>query len=185
MPEGQPVGAEAFEIVGVKVEFAAGSRYSASLDPTMLSLVAASPKQNVAPTAEFGKAYKADPLLTTKRDERDRGWVFFKVDKGTTSALRLAFNRPAYAVSTTDKSDPGQDLLRRPDEVGAPLTRKAPVPNGTGASSAARVRARRQSCSPTMTGSLTRRDTEGVAHPVAHLPGEGEDVGASSRRPGW
>ena len=103
-PKNQPVGAEAFEIVGVKVEFAAGSRYSASLDPKMLTLVAASPKQNVAPTAEFGKAYKADPLLTTKRDDRDRGWVFFKVDKGTASALRLAYNRPAYAVSTTDKN---------------------------------------------------------------------------------
>jgi hypothetical protein len=107
-PKNQPVGAEAFEIVGVKVEFAAGSRYSASLDPKMLTLIATKPKQNVAPTAEFGKAYKADPLLTTKRDERDRGWVFFKVDKGTTTALRLAFNRPAYAVSTTDKSIPAK-----------------------------------------------------------------------------
>lgn len=107
-PKNQPVGAEAFEIVGVKVEFAAGSRYSASLDPKMLTLIATNPKQNVAPTAEFGKAYKADPLLTTKRDERDRGWVFFKVDKGTTTALRLAFNRPAYAVSTTDKNIPAK-----------------------------------------------------------------------------
>jgi hypothetical protein len=107
-PKNQPVGAEAFEIVGVKVEFAAGSRYSASLDPKMLTLIATSPKQNVAPTAEFGKAYKADPLLTTKRDDRDRGWVFFKVDKGTTSTLRLAFNRPAYAVSTTDKNIPAK-----------------------------------------------------------------------------
>ena len=99
-PKNQPVGAEAFEIVGVKVEFAAGSRYSASLDPKMLTLIATNPKQNVAPTA--------DPLLTTKRDERDRGWVFFKVDKGTTTALRLAFNRPAYAVSTTDKNIPAK-----------------------------------------------------------------------------
>ncbi|WP_156415391.1 hypothetical protein [Terrabacter sp. Soil811] len=107
-PKNQPVGAEAFEIVGVKVEFAAGSRYSASLDPKMLTLIATNPKQNVAPTAEFGKAYKADPLLTTKRDERDRGWVFFKVDRGTTTALRLAFNRPAYAVSTTDKNIPAK-----------------------------------------------------------------------------
>jgi len=107
-PKNQPVGAEAFEIVGVKVEFAAGSRYSAALDPKMLTLIATNPKQNVAPTAEFGKAYKADPLLTTKRDDRDRGWVFFKVDKGTSTALRLAFNRPAYAVSTTDKSIPAK-----------------------------------------------------------------------------
>lgn len=103
-PKNQPVGAQAFEIVGVKVEFDAGSRYSAALEPSMLTLIAASPKQNVPVTTEFGKAYKADPLKTTKRDDRDRGWVFFKVDKGTTSALRLAFNRPAYEVSTTDKN---------------------------------------------------------------------------------
>jgi hypothetical protein len=103
-PKNQPVGAEAFEIVGVKVEFDAGSRYSAALEPSMLTLIAASPKQNVPVTSEFGKAFKADPLKTTKRDDRDRGWVFFKVDKGTTSSLRLAFNRPAYEVSTTDKS---------------------------------------------------------------------------------
>src|SRR6478735_508496 len=54
------------------------------------------------------EAYEANPLLTTKRDDRDRGWVFFKVDKGTTTALRLAYNRPAYAVSTTDKSIPAK-----------------------------------------------------------------------------
>lgn len=102
-PKNQPVGAEAFEIVGVKVDFRAGSRYSAALEPSMLSLIATSPKQNVPVTAEFGKAYKAEPLTTAARDDRTRGWVFFKVDKGTTSSLRLAFNRPAYEVSTTDK----------------------------------------------------------------------------------
>lgn len=103
-PKNQPVAAEAFEIVGVKIEFDAGTRYSAALEPSMLTLIAASPKQNVPVTSEFGKAFKADPLKTAKRDDRDRGWVFFKVDKGTTSSLRLAFNRPAYEVSTTDKS---------------------------------------------------------------------------------
>lgn len=102
-PKNQPVGAEAFEIVGVKVDFRAGSRYSAALEPSMLSLIATSPKQNVPVTAEFGKAYKAEPLTTAKRDDRSRGWVFFKVDKGTTASLRLAFNRPAYEVSTTDR----------------------------------------------------------------------------------
>lgn len=107
-PKNQPVGAEAFEIVGVKVELDAGTRYSASIDPRMLSLIATSPKQNVPPTAEFGKAYKADPLQVTRRDERKRGWVFFKVDKGTTGPLRLAFNRPAYAVSTTAKNIPAK-----------------------------------------------------------------------------
>lgn len=103
-PKNQPIGAEAFEIVGVKIEFDAGTRYSAALEPSMLTLIAASPKQNVPVTTEFGAAFKADPLKTTKRDDRDRGWVFFKVDKGTTSSLRLAFNRPAYEVSTTDKN---------------------------------------------------------------------------------
>jgi hypothetical protein len=34
-PSGQPVGAEQFEIVGVRVTAAAGSRYSASIDPSM------------------------------------------------------------------------------------------------------------------------------------------------------
>jgi len=101
-PQNQPVGAEAFEIVGVWVEFQSGSRYSATLEPKMLSLVATSPKQNVPPSAELGKPYTAGPLTTTKRGDRTRGWVFFKVDKGTASGLRLAFNRPAYVVSTTD-----------------------------------------------------------------------------------
>ena len=103
-PTNQPVGAEAFEIVGVKIEFEAGSRYSAALEPSMLSLIAADPKQDVAPTAEFGAAYKADPLTTAKRDKTERGWVFFKVDRGTTTALKLAYHRPAYEVSTTDKN---------------------------------------------------------------------------------
>ena len=108
IPKNQPVAAQAFEIVGVKVELDAGSRYSASLDPKMLSLVAVKPKQNVPPTAEFGNAYKAEPLKVTKRDDRDRGWVFFKIDKGTTGELRLVFNRPAYAVSTTAKNIPAK-----------------------------------------------------------------------------
>ena len=103
-PSNQPIGAEAFEIVGVKVEFKAGTRYSAALEPSMLTLVAVDPKQNVAATAEFGKAYRAQPLTTAKRGDTTRGWLFFKVDRGTTSALRLAYNRPAYQVSTTDKN---------------------------------------------------------------------------------
>ena len=102
-PSNQPVGAEAFEIVGVKVELAAGSRYSATLDPAMISLVAASPKQTVAPTAEFGKGYHATPLTPAKRGQTERGWLFFKVDRGTSTYLRLQYARPAYEVSTTDK----------------------------------------------------------------------------------
>ncbi|WP_323096448.1 hypothetical protein [Intrasporangium sp. YIM S08009] len=102
-PSNQPVGAEAFEIVGVKVDLTAGSRYSATLDPAMISLVAASPKQTIAPTNEFGKAYKATPLTPAKRGQSERGWLFFKVDRGTSTYLRLQYARPAYEVSTTDK----------------------------------------------------------------------------------
>jgi hypothetical protein len=103
-PANQPVGAEAFEIVGVKVQLDAGSRYSATLSPTMISLVATSPPQTVAATAEFGKAYHAIPLGAAKRGQTERGWLFFKVDRGTSTSLRLQYNRPPYKVSTTDKT---------------------------------------------------------------------------------
>ncbi len=103
-PSGQPVGAKQFEIVGVWVTLKAGTRYSASVDPSMLSLIAANPKQTVVPTTEFARRWGATPLKTAKRAQRTGGWVFFKVDRGTTSALSLAFNRPAYQVSTTDKN---------------------------------------------------------------------------------
>ena len=107
-PAGQPVGAEQFEIVGVRVRFEAGSRYSATLEPAMLSLVASNPKQTVAPTNEFKGLYNAKELTKAGRDETTSGWVFFKVNRGTTSALQLAFNRPAYEVSTTDKNLPAK-----------------------------------------------------------------------------
>jgi len=103
-PSEQPVGAKSFEIVGVWVTFAAGSRYSAPVDPAMLSLVAANPNQKVVPTTEFAKRWGATPLKAAKRAERTGGWVFFKVNRGTTNALNLAFNRPAYQVSTTGKN---------------------------------------------------------------------------------
>lgn len=103
-PSQQPVGAKSFEIVGVWVNFSAGSRYSASLDPSMLSLVATSPSQNVVPTTEFANRWGATPLKAAKRAQTTGGWVFFKVNRGTTNALSLAFNRPAYQVSTTDKN---------------------------------------------------------------------------------
>jgi hypothetical protein len=105
-PAEQPVGAKQFEIVGVWVTMQAGSRFSASLDPSMLALVAAKPAQTVTPTTEFGKRWGATALKPAKRAQTTAGWVFFKVDRGTSSALRLAFNRPAYEVSTTDKKIP-------------------------------------------------------------------------------
>jgi hypothetical protein len=107
-PAGQPVGAEQFEIVGVRVRFEAGSRYSATLEPAMLSLVASNPMQTVAPTNEFKGLWQAKELTKADRDETTSGWVFFKVNRGTTSALQLAFNRPAYEVSTTDKNLPAK-----------------------------------------------------------------------------
>ncbi|NUQ31896.1 MAG: hypothetical protein HOP99_03600 [Dermatophilaceae bacterium] len=107
-PSGQPVGAKQFEIVGVWVTLKAGSRYSASVDPSMLSLVAASPAQTVVPTSEFTKRWGATVLKPAKRSQSTGGWVFFKVDRGTTSSLKLAFNRPAYQVSTTDRKLPAK-----------------------------------------------------------------------------
>jgi len=102
-PSGNPVASQSFEIVGVWVTLKAGSRYSASIDPSMLSLIATSPQQQVAPTAEFTKRWGATVLQPAKRGQTSSGWVFFKVNRGTSTSLRLAFNRPAYQVSTTDK----------------------------------------------------------------------------------
>ncbi|WP_461047226.1 hypothetical protein [Terrabacter koreensis] len=102
------MGAKQFEIVGVWVTLTAGSRYSASIDPAMLSLVASSPSQTVLPTNEFGGRFGATVLKPVKRTQRAAGWVFFKVDRGTTSALKLGFNRPAYQVSTTGKKLPAK-----------------------------------------------------------------------------
>jgi hypothetical protein len=107
-PSGQPVGAKQFEIVGVWVTAKAGSRYSASIDPSLLSLVAASPAQSVVPTSEFTKRWGATVLKPATRSKTTGGWVFFKVDRGTTSALKLGFNRPAYQVSTTGKKLPAK-----------------------------------------------------------------------------
>ncbi|WP_374970347.1 hypothetical protein [Terrabacter sp. BE26] len=109
-PAGQPVGAKQFEIIGVWVTMQAGSRFSASLDPSMLALVAAKPAQTVTPTTEFGKRWGATALKPAKRAQTTSGWVFFKVDRGTGSALRLAFNRPAYQVSTTGKKIPANSF---------------------------------------------------------------------------
>jgi len=107
-PTGRPVSARQFEIVGVSVTLSAGSRYSASIDPSMLSLIAASPSQTIKPTSEFNGLWGAPVLKSAGRSQTTRGWVFFKVDRGTTSSLKLAFNRPAYEVSTTGKNIPAK-----------------------------------------------------------------------------
>lgn len=107
-PTGRPVSAKQFEIVGVSVTLSAGSRYSASIDPSMLALIAASPSQTIKPTSEFNGLWGAPVLKSAGRSQTTRGWVFFKVDRGTTSSLKLAFNRPAYEVSTTGKNIPAK-----------------------------------------------------------------------------
>jgi hypothetical protein len=107
-PSGQPVASKQFEIVGVMVTLKAGSRYSASIAPSMLSLVAKSPAQSVMPTAEFGKRWNAAPLAPAGRSQARSGWVFFKVNRGTGSSLSLTFSRPAYQVSTTGRSIPAK-----------------------------------------------------------------------------
>jgi len=107
-PSGQPVGAEQFEIVGVRVRVTAGSRYSANVTPSMFSLVPSTPRQNITPTSEFSQRWGAVPLKPAQRSQTTSGWVFFKVDRGTASALQLVFNRPAYQVSTTGKTIPAK-----------------------------------------------------------------------------
>jgi hypothetical protein len=109
-PAGQPVGAQQFEIVGVRVRFQAGSRYSATLEPGMLALVAGSTTQTVAPTNEFAGRWQAAPLKTANRAMTTSGWVIFKINRGITSPLELRYNRPAYSVSTTGKSFPAKSF---------------------------------------------------------------------------
>ena len=101
-PAGNPVAAASFEIVGVQLTVVAGDRYSAEVTPAMFTLKpgAAAP---IAPTAEFGTSLGA-PLATTKRAETKTGWLFFKVDRGSSGPLLLTFNRPAYTVKTTGQS---------------------------------------------------------------------------------
>lgn len=101
-PAGNPVAAASFEIVGVQLTVAVGDRYSADVQPSMFTLKpgAAAP---ITPTTEFGKTLGA-PLDTAKRGEKKTGWLFFKVDRGSSGALQLSFNRPAYSVKTTGAS---------------------------------------------------------------------------------
>lgn len=103
-PAGNPVAAASYEIVGVQLTVDAGDRYSADVQPSMFTLTpgAAAP---IKPTTEFGKTLGA-PLETAKRGEKKTGWLFFKVDRGSSGALQLTFNRPAYSVKTTGASIP-------------------------------------------------------------------------------
>ncbi len=110
-PAGNPVAAASFEIVGVQMTVDAGDRYSAEVTPAMFTLKPGSAAP-IAPTAEFGTSLGA-PLPTTKRAEKKTGWLFFKVDRGSSGALLLTFNRPAYTVKTTGTSI-AADALSKP-----------------------------------------------------------------------
>jgi hypothetical protein len=101
-PEESPVGQEHFELVGVEHKVAAGKRYSATVDPAMFTIKAAS-GDPIPATNEF-KGALGKELGEVKRGETKTGWLIFKVDKGAASMLELQFNRPSYEVSTTDKT---------------------------------------------------------------------------------
>lgn len=103
-PAGNPVGEENFEIVAVEVQLKAGTRYSADLAPWMLSITTDKTKFATT-TTEFGTLL-GPPLATALRGKTTAGWVYFKVDRGSGSAVTLHVNRPEYKVSTTGKTIP-------------------------------------------------------------------------------
>jgi hypothetical protein len=105
-PDNHPIAAEHFELVGVEVKVQAGSRYSANVTPDMFALKTAAPDP-VPATNEF-KGALGKELATVNRGKTGSGWLIFKVEKGSTTALELRFNRPAYDVKTTDKTIPAK-----------------------------------------------------------------------------
>ncbi|MDC5699067.1 hypothetical protein OO014_17595 [Intrasporangium calvum] len=103
-PEGNPVAEEAFELVGIRVTLAAGDRFTATLAPSQLFLRLGD--VDVKSTTEFAKAFEKTygPVVeAAKRGEVKKGWLYFKIDRGV-SPLVLEYHRPAYQVSTTDKT---------------------------------------------------------------------------------
>lgn len=103
-PEGNPVGEESFEIIAVEVEVTTGTRYSAAVLPWMFA-VTTTKNSKVASTTEFGKLL-GDPLPTVQRSQTRKGWIYFKVDRGSGSAVTLHFKRPEYRITTTGKTLP-------------------------------------------------------------------------------
>ena len=99
--------------------------------PSMLSLVASNPKQTVAPTNEFKGLWSAKELTKANRDETTSGWVFFKVNRGTTLGPAAGL-QPAGLRGQHDRQEPpGQDLHGRAVEVGPSKTRlRAREPQG-------------------------------------------------------
>lgn len=103
-PEGNPVGEANFEIIAVELEVTAGTRFSASVVPWMFAL-STTKNTRLAPTTEFGKLL-GEPLPTVLRNETKKGWLYFKVDRGSGSAVMLQLKRPEYKISTTGKTLP-------------------------------------------------------------------------------
>jgi hypothetical protein len=103
-PAGNPVGEENFEIVAVEVQLKAGVRYSADLAPWMLSITTDKTKFATT-TTEFGNLL-GPALVSATRGKTTKGWVYFKVDRGSGSTVTLHVNRPEYKVSTTGKTIP-------------------------------------------------------------------------------
>lgn len=107
-PAGHPVSEQSFEIVAVQVQVTAGSRYSADVQPSMITIGTGGPGYT-RPTTEFGNL-KGAPLATAKRGKTTKGWLYYKIPRGTGAKLILMFHRPAYKVSTTGKSIPAKVL---------------------------------------------------------------------------
>jgi hypothetical protein len=107
-PAGNPVAEASFEIIAVEVQVATGSRYSASVQPWMFSL-STTKNSRTPPTTEFGQLL-GTPLPAVNRAERKTGWLYFKVDRGSGSAITLFLKRPEYKVSTTGKILPASSV---------------------------------------------------------------------------
>ena len=104
--------AESFEIVGVQ---STRSTPVTATGPTCSrrcsTLKAASPATVIKPTTEFRKTFGC-PARHGQAAEKKAGLLFFKVDRGSTGALTLTFNRPAYKVSTTGKAIPAAAISK-------------------------------------------------------------------------
>ena len=107
-PAGHPVSEQSFEIVAVEYQVTAGSRYSADVQPGMITLSTGGPAYT-RPTTEFGNL-KGAPLATAKRGKTTKGWLYYKIPRGQGAKLVIMFHRPAYKVSTTGKSIPAKVL---------------------------------------------------------------------------
>lgn len=109
-PGATPAAPQPFELVAVQLEWRAGPRYSATIEPGMFSLKGGDAAPTPA-TAEFQAAYgrRGMPALTTaQRGQTKLGWLVFKVEPTGAHPLTLVYTRPAYRVSNTSATFPAQ-----------------------------------------------------------------------------